>query len=119
PLKSRGYFEEHGIELRLGSRATEIDRAGRTVALTDGTALEYAHLVLATGSRPRRFAVPGHDLDGVAVLRTIADARRLSALMAEVAAVVIVGAGFVGLELAATLAGLGKRVTVVEAASRV
>lgn len=119
PLRSTGFFAEHGIDLRLGAAVAAIERTERLVRLAGGETLGYDHLVLATGSRPRDFAVPGHDLDGVVTLRTIADARELAARMPDVVSVVVVGAGFVGLELAATFAGLGKAVTVVEAGKRV
>jgi 3-phenylpropionate/trans-cinnamate dioxygenase ferredoxin reductase subunit len=118
PLKSEGYFAEHGIDLRLGVRVTAIERRDRQVRLGDGTALGYEHLVLATGSRPRPLALPGRDLDGVVTLASIADARGIAARLPEIVSVVVIGGGFVGLELAATLASLGKAVTVIEAAGR-
>lgn len=118
PLRSTGFFADHDIDLRLGASVAAVERTDRLVRLGDGETLAYGHLVLALGARPRPFAVPGHDLDGVVTLRTIADARAIAARLAAVESVVVVGAGFVGLELAATLAGLGKAVTVVEAGKR-
>lgn len=118
PLRSAGFFAEHDIDLRLGASVAALERTERLVRLADGETLAYDHLVLATGARARPFAVPGYDLDGVVTLRTIADARGIAARLEAVQSVVVVGAGFVGLELAATLAGLGKAVTVVEAGKR-
>ncbi len=74
PLRAESFFPEHGIELRRGVRATLVDRASRRVEMSDGSAIEYGHLILATGARQRRLDAPGVDLPGVTSLRTIADA---------------------------------------------
>jgi 3-phenylpropionate/trans-cinnamate dioxygenase ferredoxin reductase subunit len=117
-LRDGALFENKRINLVLGHRVTEIDpRAGR-VTLSGGGTLEFEKLLLGTGSRARRIAVPGSELDGVCYLRSIADAVDLKARLAESAELVIVGGGFVGLEAAASAAKLGKKVTVVETAPR-
>jgi 3-phenylpropionate/trans-cinnamate dioxygenase ferredoxin reductase subunit len=103
------------VALRLGVRAEELDVAARTVRLSTGDTLEYAELVLATGVRARRLplldALPG---DRVHYLRTLADARRLREHLAAAHRVTILGAGFIGCEVAAAAAQLGKQVTVFE-----
>lgn len=111
--------EEHvlrddlGVELRLGTRATGLDPAGRAV-LTDGAAIRFTSLVIATGASPRR--LPGvSDTRGVHVLRTIDDARAIRAALDTRAGVVVVGAGFIGSEIAASARSRGCDVTVVEA----
>jgi 3-phenylpropionate/trans-cinnamate dioxygenase ferredoxin reductase component len=117
-LRPASYFAEHRIIHLANVTATAIDRAARRVALSDGSALAYDHLVLATGARNRRLPVPGADLPGVHQLRSLADADALKAALAEARAIAIVGAGFIGLELAGICAGRGIPVTVIEAADR-
>ncbi|MBM4362602.1 MAG: FAD-dependent oxidoreductase [Deltaproteobacteria bacterium] len=103
------------VELRLGCRAVGLDVTGRTVRLASGETLPYRALVAATGARARR--LPGTDgLAGVFALRTLDDAMRLRASLARGPRVAIVGAGFIGLEVAASCRALGLEVTVVEAA---
>jgi 3-phenylpropionate/trans-cinnamate dioxygenase ferredoxin reductase component len=116
PLRAESFFRDHGIELRRDARATRIDRALRRVETGDGSAIEYGHLILATGARQRRLAAPGVQLPGVMSLRTIADATAIRERLKPGAKVVIVGAGFIGLEIAATARGLGAEATVVEIA---
>lgn len=111
------YFDEHRIE-RLHDRATAIDRAGHAVELASGARLPYDHLVLATGARNRVPAVPGVDLDGVFSLRTLADADALAPRMGSVRDVVVIGAGFIGLEFAAVAAARGAAVHVLEIGER-
>lgn len=108
-----GWYGEQGVELRLGVAATAIDRAARRVLLTDGSALPYERLLLATGATPRRLDVPGADLAGVHYLRTIADSQALREAFARGGEVVIAGAGWIGLETAAAARQAGCEVTVV------
>jgi 3-phenylpropionate/trans-cinnamate dioxygenase ferredoxin reductase subunit len=117
-LRPESFFAKHDIELRTGTRATAIDRAARTVALDSGEQLPYAHLVLATGARAKRLPVAGAELDGVQVLRTLDDALALRERLVLGARVVIAGAGFIGLEVAAAARKRGAEVTVVEVAPR-
>ena len=112
------FFAEKRIELRAPDKVTAIDRAAQRVELASGEGVHYDHLVLATGSRPRRPDWPGIDLRGVQLLRTVEDARQIRALLQTAKKVVIVGAGFIGLEVAATAGAAGLPVTVIEFAER-
>ena len=112
------FFAERAIELRAPERAAAIERAQHQVHLASGESLHYDHLVLATGTRPRRPAWPGIGLHGVLLLRTLEDARRVRAALEPAERIVVVGAGFIGLEVAATARAAGKHVTVIEFADR-
>jgi 3-phenylpropionate/trans-cinnamate dioxygenase ferredoxin reductase subunit len=112
--KPADWYREQDVELRLGVRATGIDPRAHTVTLSTGDELGYAALVLATGLRSRR--LPGFDGDRVHYLRTAADARRLRASLADADRLVVLGAGFIGCEVAAAAVALGKQVTVFEPA---
>ncbi len=116
PLRAEAFYRDQRIDLRLGVRATRIDRVVRQVEIAGGSAIGYGHLILATGARQRRLDVPGVDLPGVFALRNIADATALRERIAAGLKVVVIGAGFIGLEVAATAAKLGAAVTVVEIA---
>jgi 3-phenylpropionate/trans-cinnamate dioxygenase ferredoxin reductase subunit len=112
-----GFYDEHGIELRLGVRATAIDPRERTVALDDGTALAYDRLLLATGAVPRRPPIPGAaDLEGVHLLRSAADAAALRDAISAGGPLVIVGGGWIGCEVAASARQMGADVDLVEMA---
>lgn len=113
-LRPAAFYADHSIDL-VTARAEAIDRAARRVTLVDGASLPYDHLVLATGARNRPLPVPGADLDGVLYLRTLADADDLKARLANARHVVVVGAGFIGLEFAAVARALRHEVTVLEA----
>lgn len=106
------------IELHLGQPVTELDREARSVELGDGTVIHYDKLLLATGAEPRRLDVPGTDLAGVHHLRRLAHADRLRNVLAALGRdnghLVIAGAGWIGLEVAAAARGYGAEVTVVE-----
>lgn len=110
------------IELRTGVTVTGIDRAAQRVLLADGTSLAYSGLLLATGSTPRRLPLPGGDAAGVLALRSKADANAMAERMAlcieKNLPVVVIGGGFIGLEVAATARKKGLAVTVLEAAPR-
>ena len=112
------FFAERRIERLAPERVSSIDRAGRAVLLASGGRIAYDHLVLATGTRPRRPNWPGIDLDGVLLLRTLEDAKRIRAALQAAKKVVIVGAGFIGLEVAATATAAGVQATVIELAQR-
>ncbi|HEX7442160.1 MAG TPA: FAD-dependent oxidoreductase [Caldimonas sp.] len=112
------FFPDRRIELRAPERVAAIDRAAHRVALASGESLHYDHLVLATGTRPRRPDWPGMELRGVQLLRTVEDARQIRALLSTAKKVVIVGAGFIGLEVAATARAAGLQVSVIEFAER-
>jgi 3-phenylpropionate/trans-cinnamate dioxygenase ferredoxin reductase subunit len=112
-LRPRAAWEERGIEVRTGSPVAAIDPAAGEATLDDGTVVGFDRAVLATGSRNRRLEVPGMDLDGVFDLRTVDDCRRLRAAAQPGRHAVIVGMGFVGSEVAASLRSLGVEVTAV------
>ncbi|WP_405486147.1 NAD(P)/FAD-dependent oxidoreductase [Nocardia sp. NBC_00511] len=112
-LRPAEFFTEHDIRLRLDTTATGVDTAARRVRLADGTDLGYDALVIATGLRPRR--IPGlPDVHGVHVLRSHADAAALRAHLDTARRAVVVGAGFIGCELAASFRARGLDVTIVE-----
>ena len=118
PLRAAQWYADKQIDLRLGVVADRIDLAGRRVVLASGEALRYDHLVLATGAKARSFPVPGAAFDGVLTLRHLEDARALRARLASAHEVLVVGAGFIGLELTATAVAMGKRVHVIELGTR-
>jgi len=102
-LRPATFYEEHGIDLRLGSRVTTIDKANRYVRLADGSRFTYDALLLATGAEPIRLDVPGSALPHVHYLRTLADSRALVAKALTSKRAVVIGASFIGLEVAASL----------------
>lgn len=118
-IRPTAFYEQQRCELRLGRRATAIDRGRHLVSLDDGTALPYDKLLLATGSRARPLTVPGAGLAGVHYLRTKADVDAIRAELPGVERVAIIGAGYIGLECAASCAKAGLAVTVLEMADRV
>jgi 3-phenylpropionate/trans-cinnamate dioxygenase ferredoxin reductase component len=111
-----GWYDEHGVTLRLGTTVTGIDRAGHDVLLADGSRVSYAKLLLATGSQPRRLAVPGAGLDGVLYLRQVEDSDQIKAAFQAASRVVVIGGGWIGLETAAAARAAGAGVTILEAA---
>lgn len=114
PVVPAGWYEENGVELRLGATVTGIDPSARTVTFGDGRTLDYAALLLATGARPRRIPLPGSDLEGVSTFRTVDDCRRLRAGLAGGGRnVVMIGSGWIGMELAAAAAAYGNSVTLL------
>jgi 3-phenylpropionate/trans-cinnamate dioxygenase ferredoxin reductase component len=118
-LRSESYYAKHGIAFRPGVRVVRILREERAVVCADGARLGYDALALCTGTRARKLSVPGVDLPGVLYLRTLADADRIRVAVQAGASAVIVGGGYIGLEVAASLRKLGCSVTVVEALERV
>jgi 3-phenylpropionate/trans-cinnamate dioxygenase ferredoxin reductase subunit len=111
------WHADNGVELRLGIRVTGIDPAAHEVTLADGSRVGYARLLLATGSSPRRLPVPGADADGVLYLRRVADSDQIKAAFQTAARIVVIGAGWIGLETAAAARAAGVEVTVLEAAA--
>jgi 3-phenylpropionate/trans-cinnamate dioxygenase ferredoxin reductase component len=112
------WYRDHDVDLRLGSRVTSLDPAAHTVGLPDGTTVAYAKLLLATGSASRRPPIPGSDADGVHYLRTYDDAAALNSVLTEGSSLAVVGAGWIGLEVAAGARQRGVNVTVVETAKQ-
>jgi 3-phenylpropionate/trans-cinnamate dioxygenase ferredoxin reductase subunit len=118
-MRPEAFFAEQRIELLMGVSVAEIDRAGKTVQLSDGKRLSYDHLVLATGARNRVPPLPGIELDGVCYLRDLAETEGLKQRLATCRHAVVIGAGFIGLEFAAIARGVGIPVHVVELTERV
>ncbi len=118
PLRPESFYSKNAIDLRLGAEVASIDRTGSAVVLTDGTSIAFDRLALATGATPRLPPVDGTDLTGVYTLRHAEDARSLRDALHAAHDVVVVGGGFIGLEIAGTARLLGKTVTVLEAADR-
>jgi 3-phenylpropionate/trans-cinnamate dioxygenase ferredoxin reductase subunit len=113
-LRPDTFYDEQGIELLLGVQATHLDTAGHRLTLSDGRVLPYDRLLLATGVRARSLPVPGVDLEGVHTLRTLSDARRLVAALEAAPRVLIVGAGFIGSEVASACRRRGLAVSMLE-----
>jgi NADPH-dependent 2,4-dienoyl-CoA reductase/sulfur reductase-like enzyme len=103
PLRPQDFYQEHNIDLKLGVRVEAIDTAKREVKLRDGACYAYEALLLATGAAPVRLALPGGDLPHVHYLRTLADSRALIAGASVSKRAVVIGASFIGLEVAASL----------------
>lgn len=117
-LRPATFYSTAGIDTRIGVRVEGIDRAAHELRLAGGERLAYDKLLLATGSRPRQLDVAGAALAGVHALRTLEDSQRLRTAIAAGRPIVIVGGGYLGLEVAATAASAGASVTVVEQADR-
>ncbi len=107
------WYTEQAVELSLGGAVTSLDPATRTVTTATGIQLPYDKLLLATGSKPRRLDVPGADLDGVYYLRNVEDSERLKIEFGQAKRVVIIGAGWIGLETAAAARAAGLNVTLL------
>jgi len=118
-LRPAAFYAEKGVALELGARVEELEPAARRVRLRDGRTLAYDRLLLATGSRARALPVPGVDLAGVHYFRTITDVDSILASLTPGARVLLVGAGYIGLEVAASARQRGFDVMVLEAAERV
>ncbi|SEP63085.1 3-phenylpropionate/trans-cinnamate dioxygenase ferredoxin reductase subunit [Streptomyces sp. yr375] len=117
-LVPESFYGERDIELRLGDDVVALDTAARTVHTRAGLSVSYAHLVLATGARNRPLPVPGADLAGVHAVRSLDDALAVGRALTTARDVVVIGGGFIGLELAQVARSRGARVTVVELADR-
>jgi 3-phenylpropionate/trans-cinnamate dioxygenase ferredoxin reductase subunit len=118
-IRHAAHYANLGIDVRLGYSAVGLDRERRRIEVADGSAVEYDRVLLATGSRPRILDLPGAELAGVHYLRTFVDVDRLRREFAPRQRAVIVGGGYIGLEVAATCREAGLEVTVLEAADRV
>jgi len=111
------WYTEHQIETHFGDAAVAIDRSLRLVTLASGTTVHYEQLLLATGSRPNTLSIPGADLAGVFSLRTLHDSDKIRTSFAEAKKLVVIGAGWIGLETAAAARAAGLDVTVLESAA--
>jgi len=110
------WYAEHDVELRTGAKAVSLDRGAHQIRLADASRLGYAKLLVATGASPRHLPVLGGNADRVVYLRTIDDSERLRGLFGQISRLVVVGAGWIGLEAAAAARGAGVEVVVVESA---
>ena len=108
------FYAEHDIELRLGRDAVELDLGRREVVLDDGEWLRYDRLLFATGAEPRRLAIPGGEVDGVLYLRTVTDCDALRERLERCSSLVVVGAGWIGSEVAASARTRGLEVTMLD-----
>ncbi|HEX8646805.1 MAG TPA: FAD-dependent oxidoreductase [Thermoleophilaceae bacterium] len=113
-VHGEGFYAEHDVELLLGRAATGLDAAAREVELDGGERIRYDRLLLATGAEPRRLELPGAGLAGLHYLRTIADADALRSALRRASRLAVVGAGWIGCEVAASARQLGLEVTIVE-----
>ena len=118
-LRPATFYPGVTIDLRLRTRVVGLDRAAKTVALSDNSTLPYDYLILALGARARRLPLPGADMAGVLELRSAADADSLKAALHPGAKLAIIGGGYIGLEAAASARALGAEATIVERESRV
>jgi 3-phenylpropionate/trans-cinnamate dioxygenase ferredoxin reductase subunit len=109
-----GYYAEHDIELRLGRTAVSLNTAARELALDDGERLRYDRLLLTIGAEPRRLSIPGGELEGVLYLRSVADCDALRGRLDRGGRVVVIGAGWIGAEVAASARQRGLEVTVID-----
>ena len=116
-LHPEDWYAEHGVELRRGTPVTALDRDAHEVVLAAGERVGYAKLLLATGSSPRRLPVAGADLDGVHHLRTLGDSDAIAAAVRSSSRIVVVGGGWIGLEVTAAARIADVAVTVIESAS--
>jgi 3-phenylpropionate/trans-cinnamate dioxygenase ferredoxin reductase component len=117
-LRSSGYFDKNAISFINGTPITSIERHLRTVTLATGQELTYTHLILALGASNRKPPIAGMDLKGVFDLRSLADAERLRTALQTAINIVVIGGGFIGLEVAATARAFGAHVSVLEAGNR-
>ena len=117
-VQNSDWYRDHNVDLRLGSRVSKLDPAEHTVALADGITVQYEKLMLATGSASRRPPIPGSDADAVHYLRTYDDAVALNSVLTEGSSLAVVGAGWIGLEVAAAARQRGVTVSIVETAKQ-
>ena len=118
-IRPEGFWAERDISFRLGTTVVAVDPSAHKVRTAAGDAIGYKQLVWATGGAPRPLACPGRDIGGVHTVRTRADVDRMIGELPDVRSILVIGGGYIGLEAAAVLAKLGKRVVLLEALDRV
>ncbi|MBA3806879.1 MAG: FAD-dependent oxidoreductase [Solirubrobacterales bacterium] len=116
-VHDESFYESHDIELRTASTVERIEQTSAEVVLAGGERLGYDRLLLATGAEPRSLSIPGADLDGIYYLRTLPDSARLRERIEQGGTVVVIGAGWIGCEVAASARQAGLEVTVIDPAS--
>jgi 3-phenylpropionate/trans-cinnamate dioxygenase ferredoxin reductase component len=117
-MRPAEFYASQRIDTRLDTRVVSIDRAAKAVTLAEGEIVPYGRLALTTGTRPRPLEIPGTQLKGVHYLRTIDDVLRIRGELSHIDELVIIGGGFIGLEVAAICRKLGKNVSILESADR-
>ena len=118
-LKPDNFYSDNDINVLLGTQVTELDVTAKSLTCADGAGIAFSKALICTGSRPRALPIPGHELENIFDLRTIADIEAMRPHFKQGAKMVVVGGGYIGLETAASARQLGVEVTVVEAAERV
>lgn len=118
-LRPRKFYDDRNIELMLGQSVRRIDADAKKAILDDGTEIPWAELILATGSKPRKLSLAGGDLENVFYLRTLEDVNKIRSAMPACRSMVIIGGGYIGLEVAASARGLNKTVHVLEMEDRI
>ena len=118
-VKPQNFYAAANVDVHLNTRVTNIDRVKQCVQTTNAETFAYDHLIIATGSRPRKLLLPGAELKGVHYLRGIDDVTNIRSRLDDNQQIAIIGAGYIGLEVAAVTARLGHSVTVIEMADRV
>lgn len=118
-LRPEQFYEQQNIGLRLSERVESIDREAKTILTARGDTLSYDSLLLATGAPPRKLQMPGADLTNIFYLRTLLDSDALRSILSVDGRIIVVGAGYIGLEVAAVARAAGCDVTVLEIAERV
>jgi len=116
PLRPAAFYADQRIEMMLGTRVTKVDAEGKAVEIADGTRIPFDTLLITTGVRNRHVSIPGSDLDGIYTLRTVHDAARIRAEMGPGRRAVVVGMGFIGSEVAASLRHAGVDVVAIDPA---
>lgn len=117
-INDQEFYDKHGIELKLGDRVTDVDFDSRALETEGGDRIQYDNLLITTGARVRRLDVPGADLEGVLYLRDVDDVRRIIAAAEQSERAVVLGGGFIGTEVAASLVDRGLDVTLASAEDR-
>ncbi len=118
-VRAEKFYTDKNIDIRKNTRVDSIDPAGHTVTTADGDTIAYNKLMIATGSRPRILNIDGSDLSGIFYLRTIADVDRIRDAMGAAKNIVIVGGGYIGLEVASVAVTVKKNVSVLEMEKRI
>lgn len=118
-LRAEKFYHDHNITLRLGERVASIDPKSCQITTADGEKIEYQDLILATGSRPRLLKIPGSELKNIYYLRTLDDVNKIKPTIQAGKKLVIIGGGYIGLEVASVAATAGMLVTVIETEDRI